>query len=183
MESGQGNDTASVQRDRTPGRGKSSRPRGSSFSVTFTRWRVGKATTLLLFKETERPAVESPHDREACDVYEIESRRARQRHCFCSSRQTERPAVESPHNREARLFPVTVTKSTAGKATTLLLFKEVDRQNARPSKVLTTERLLFFSDDLEMKSGKDNVGLHITVPCYFILVVSLQHNNNDKQHQ
>ena len=63
---------------------------------------------------------------------------------------------------------MTVTRSKAGKATTLLLFKEVDTQNARPSKVLTTERLLFFSDDLEMESGQDNVGLQITVPCCFI---------------
>ena len=38
----------------------------------------------------------------------------------------------------------------------LLLFTEVDRQNARPSKVLTTERLVFFSDDYEIESGQGN---------------------------
>ena len=36
------------------------------------------------------------------------------------------------------------------------LFTEVDKQNARPSKVLTTERLVFFSDDYEIESGQGN---------------------------
>ena len=48
-------------------------------------------------------------------------------------------------------------------ATMLLLFEEVDRQNAGPSKVLMTERLIFFCDYYEIESGQDNVGLHITV--------------------
>ena len=33
---------------------------------------------------------------------------------------------------------------------------EVDRHNARPSKVLTTERGVFFSDDYEIESGQGN---------------------------
>ena len=38
----------------------------------------------------------------------------------------------------------------------LLLFTEVDIQNARPSKILTTERLVFFGDDYEIESGQGN---------------------------
>ena len=33
---------------------------------------------------------------------------------------------------------------------------EVDKQNARPSKVLTTERLVFFSEDYKIESGQGN---------------------------
>ena len=67
-----------------------------------------------------------------------------------------------------------ITRSRAG--------TEVESQNAGASKVLTTERLVFFSDDLEMESGQGNVGLHImsdyTLPfrATLFLVVSLQHN-------
>ena len=41
-------------------------------------------------------------------------------------------------------------------ATILLLLTEVDRENAWPSKVLTTERLVFVSDDYEIESGQGN---------------------------
>ena len=41
-------------------------------------------------------------------------------------------------------------------ATILLLFTEVDRENAWPSKVLTTERLVFVSDDYEIESMQGN---------------------------
>ena len=61
-----------------PGRRKSSRLRGSSFSGTITRSRAGKETILLLvYRQTERRAVESPHATERLvffrDHYEIES--------------------------------------------------------------------------------------------------------------
>ena len=56
-------------------------------------------------------------------------------------------------------FSGTITRSRAGKATILLLVQEVDRQNARPSKVLTTERLVF-SATKEMERGSG----HITFP-------------------
>ena len=38
----------------------------------------------------------------------------------------------------------------------------VHKQNARPSKVLTTERLVFFSDDYEIESGQgsDTASVH-----------------------
>ena len=104
-------------------------------------------------RQTERPAVESPH---VVFYYEINNGQVNDAASVEKSRQTEHLAVESPHGREARLFPVTITRSRAGKATTLILFKEVDRQNARPSKVLTTERLVFFSDDYETESGQGN---------------------------
>ena len=95
----------------TPGRRKSSRQRG-----------------LVFFR----------------DNYEIESGQGNDTTSVPRGRQTERQAVESPHDREARRsFSGTITRSRAGKATILLL---VDRQNARPSKVLTTERLVFFRD-------------------------------------
>ena len=47
-------------------------------------------------------------------------------------------------------FSGTITRS---RATILLL---VDRQNAGPSKVLTTERLVFFRDHYEIESGQGN---------------------------
>ena len=61
---------------------------------------------------------------------------------------------------------MTTTRLRAGKVTILILFKEVDRHNAQPSKVLTTERFIFFSNDYEMESGsrQGNLRLHITVP-------------------
>jgi hypothetical protein len=52
-----------------PGRPKSSRQGGSSFSGTITRSRAGKANDTASAprgRQTERPAVESPCDRESC---------------------------------------------------------------------------------------------------------------------
>ena len=76
------------------------------------------------------------------DYYEIESGQGNDAASVPRSRQAQRQAVESPHDREASSFSGTITRSRAGKATILLLFQEADRQNARPSKVLTTERLV-----------------------------------------
>jgi hypothetical protein len=45
---------------------------------------------------------------------------------------------------------------TRSRATILVIVEEVDRQNARPSKVLTTERLVFFRGDYEIESGQGN---------------------------
>ena len=72
------------------------------------------------------------------DDYEIESGQGNDTAAVNRGRQTERPAIESPNDREACLF----------------------------------------SDNLEMEmeSWQGNVGLHITVPCYFFPAVSLQHN-------
>ena len=50
-------------------------------------------------------------------------------------------------------FSEMITRSRAGKATILLLVQEIDRQNARPSKVLTTERLLSFQRRLRKNCG------------------------------
>ena len=169
-----------------PGRRKSSRQRGSSI-VFRDDYEIesGQGNDTASGRQTERRAVESPHDREARLFQGLlrDRERARQRYCFCSkkqtgttpgrrkssrqrglvffrdyyeiesgqgndtasvprSRQAQRQAVESPHDREASSFSGTITRSRAGKATILLLFQEADRQNARPSKVLTTARLV-----------------------------------------
>ena len=139
-----------------PGRRKSSRQRGSSFSGTITRSRAGKATILLLVdRQNAGPSKVLTTERLVFfrDHYEIESGQGNDTASVPRGRQTERPAVESPHDREASSFSGTITRSRAGKATILLLVQEVDRQNARPSKVLTTDRLVFFSDD---ESGQGN---------------------------
>ena len=109
-----------------PGRRKSSRQRGLSFSGTITRSRAGKANNTASVPR---------------------------------GRQTERPAVESPHDGEARLFQGRLRDRERARRTILLLFQEADRQNARASKVLTTERLVF-SSTKEMERGSG----HITFP-------------------
>ena len=81
-----------------PGRRKSSRQRGSSFSGTITR---SRATILLLVdRQNAGPSKVLTTERLVFfrDDYEIESNDT------ASGRQTERRAVESPHDREARLF-------------------------------------------------------------------------------
>ena len=65
--------------------------------------------------------------------------------------------------RMCRYYALKLILGQGFSATILLLFEEVDRQNAGPSKVLMTERLIVFSDYYEIESWQDNVGLHITV--------------------
>ena len=54
-----------------------------------------------------------------------------------------------------------------------ILFKEVDWQNARPSKVLTTERLTFSATIKKWRAGAGKAMSGYTLPfsCYFLLVV------------
>ena len=115
-------------------------------------------------RQTECPAVESPHDREAhLFLWRLRDReRARQRHCFCSKRQNTRPSKVLT----TRLFQWRFRDGE--RARQLLLFKKTECQ------VLTTERLNFFGDHLEMARQRSDYTLPFR--CYFLLVVSLQHN-------
>ena len=77
------------QTDRTPGRRKSSRQRGSSI-VFRDDYEIesGQGNDTASGRQTERPAVESPHDREA-RLFQGplgDRERARQRYCFWSKR-------------------------------------------------------------------------------------------------
>ena len=93
----------------TPGRRKSSRQRGLVFfrdNYEIESGQGNDTTSVPRGRQTERQAVESPHDREARRSFSgtITRSRAGKATILLSGRQTERPAVESPHDREARLF-------------------------------------------------------------------------------